>query len=174
MINGEYIFTRTNETVEGFRYTQPVERVNGKKYYDYPEDSEVRKIWADLYWENWKNRSALNICRFDNPLWNESIKDEIYKKVRAYEDDPRRGGCSTTEFFDFEIWLMSNGWELWMGGMNANGGGRSYFKDGVWVSTEYGSTCNGEEYKFAVGCSKKGGLKHMPKDNFEDFIKWFG
>lgn len=134
----QYKFEYTHEYREGYKYKQPVERVNGKEYYEYTEDSFERKNWAKLYWEHLRNRSVLKICKFDSNLWVGADKESVYNTVLEYENNPDRSGYSTTEFFDYEIWIMNKGWELYRMGMLGVISGRIYKKGNVIIEIGYG------------------------------------
>ncbi len=175
----QYIFEYTFEYKEGFRYKEPIERVNGHEYNEYPEDSFERQNWAKMYWENHTMRTVNDICRFDSSLWKEEYKESIFMQVYEFESDPDRVGFSTTTFFDFELFLINEGYTLQMGMLGSNGG-RGYKKESKWYLLDYGVNTtsfniNGEitkeYYKFAV-TTNNFHIRHMPTkiEEFESFL----
>ena len=161
------------------RYNSPVEYLNSLRRGEYSKDSFENKNWHLFFWEHHKLKSCYEICRFDSDLWGDVDKDSIFEKVFIFQGNT--GGYSTTSLHDFEIYAMSNGWDLvTMGGCNANTGGRDYKKNGNYITVEYGAKTidyMGKEiefYKFSV--STPSNIFHLPinRDKFNEVLQNFG
>lgn len=165
----EYVFQTIDEYGRSHYYPQPCEYVDGKAYYMYAPDSWERKHWRHMYWDNYTIRTVNAICRFDNPLWG-GPRPDIFDIVYKYETTPK-DGFSTTAFFDFEIFLMAQGYELHMGLLNVHSG-RRYVLGDVNIYVDYGTTYDGEFLKFSVTING-GRPLHMPTkhDEFKSFIE---
>jgi hypothetical protein len=159
----QLIFTRKYENVVGYGYPQPIERVNGLKYNEFTNgDKSKEKIFADLYWAWANDKRIKDIGRFDSELYGNCDKESIYNTIKGYKHY-----ISVTPFFDFEIYLMSLGAKLFMGGLNTESG-RDFLLNGVMYHTEYGVKLGDEYYKFAVISNNV--IKHMPTSNFDKFM----
>ena len=102
------------EPREGFRFDQPVERLNGKSYYEYEQDSYERKNWGTISWDSKKYNDALDYSQFYSELWtNEEAKLQAFTKIYNFIKDGKSGsGSSITGLFPFEIFLMNDGFEM--------------------------------------------------------------
>ena len=102
------------ENRAGFQYPQPVERLNGKSYYEYSEDSFERENWGLIAKESYNYNSALDFSMFNSELWtNEKAKIKAFEKIYQFIKDGKSGsGSSITALFPFEIFLMNDGFEM--------------------------------------------------------------
>jgi hypothetical protein len=109
-----YNFTYTYEHRDGFKYKQPTQRVNGKKYFDYPEGSIEREIWSSLYWEWHSDNYAKKSCCYDSEKWADiKARDEAYKIIKEFIANRGSGtAASITPLMPFEIYLMNDGWKM--------------------------------------------------------------
>jgi len=102
------------EKREGFRFEQPVQRLNGKSYYDYPENSYERENWAYIRRESEYYNSSLYYSQFDSELWtNTKAKIKAFDKIFTFVKNGCSGSASSiTALFPFEIYLMNDGFEM--------------------------------------------------------------
>lgn len=70
----KYQFERKEIRVDGFQYGQPEEYVDGKTYYEYEEDSFVRKNWRHIYYENIHYEEKLSSYKRDLVLHTQIMK----------------------------------------------------------------------------------------------------
>lgn len=102
------------EPREGFKFEQPVQRINGMSYYQYPENSFERQNWGFIYYESKKYNDTLEYSRFNSELWkNNEIKKEAFNKIYEFVKNGRsKSGSSITPLFNFEIFLMNDGFKM--------------------------------------------------------------
>lgn len=103
----EIIMTITQEIPKGYRYAHPIERIYGKTYYEHVEESHERQNWGAIYWQNHKWDRIKEECRYDDPYWDSNQKEIAFEMIRKAEYH----GVAI-RFFDFEIWLMNNGFTI--------------------------------------------------------------
>lgn len=110
----EFYIETFYEPREGFAFNQPVERLSGKKYYEYEEDSFERQHWGTIYWDSYKYNSALRDSNFNSELWkNNSVKEKAFNKIYSFIKEGKSGsGSSITPLFPFEIFLLNDGFEI--------------------------------------------------------------
>ena len=145
-----YVFEKKFQKIKGLSYLQPVEYVNNKKREEYSKDSFEINNWSSLYWENHVIERVKDICRFNSKLWegHEKELEDTFNLYYKFDLRKERCGFSTTSLFDFEIFLICNGYTPYPGQLGSNGG-RDYIKDKIMITIEYG----GQplfEYKFGV------------------------
>ena len=110
----KYYIQTFYEPREGFYYDQPVKRLNGKSYYEYPEDSYERENWGFIYWDSKKYNDALQFSRFNDSLWkNKKVKIKAFEKIYDFIKNHKSGtGSAITALHNFEIYLMNDGFEM--------------------------------------------------------------
>lgn len=110
----KYYIQTFYEKRQGFQYEQPVERLNGKSYYEHPEDSFERQNWGSIYWDSRKYNDALDYSQFNSNLWtNEKAKIKAFTKIYDFIKKGKSGsGSSITALFPFEIFMMNDGFTM--------------------------------------------------------------
>lgn len=105
-----YIETKW-ERVIGMKYEQPIERLNGKSYFEYQESSYERKSLGKLYWESRAYNDTIVYCKFNSNLWsNVKAKNQAFEKIYEFIKNGKSGtGSSVTELMPFEIFLLFSG-----------------------------------------------------------------
>lgn len=134
-----YNFETTYEDI-GYPYPQPIERVNGKKYFDYSEGSIERRLWAALYWKNRQKKLAKALCFWECSFWNNEDSFRTLRTIYKYilKKQQEKDFTAATQLLTAEIFLITKGFKLQMGGLNAVTGGRCYRKGNITIITEYG------------------------------------
>lgn len=102
------------EKREGFRYPQPIERLNGKSFFEYTPGSEEVKNWYKYFLESKQYDDAKKYCNYDSDLWtNETAKNNAAVKIHNYITSGKSGtGSNVTPLFPFEIYLMNDGFKM--------------------------------------------------------------
>lgn len=102
------------EKRSGFKFDQPVDRLNGKTYYQYPPGSFERQNWGSIYWDSYKYNTALVASKFDSDLWqNETVKQKAFIKIYDFIANGKSGSASSiTALLPFEIFLLNDGFEM--------------------------------------------------------------
>lgn len=110
----EYYIKTSWEPIDGYNFPQPIERLNGKSYYEYPEDSYERNNWGKIYWDSRSYNDALDSVLFDSDFWRDSeAKLQAFNIVYSFIKSGKSGQHSSiTRMFPFEIELMNNGFKM--------------------------------------------------------------
>ena len=110
----KYYIKTFYEPRNGFQFKQPVERLNGKSYYEYDENSYERQNWGFLKKESYNYNQALDFSKFNSNLWlNDDIKINAFNKINEFINKGKSGsGSSITGLFPFEIFLLNDGFEM--------------------------------------------------------------
>jgi len=179
MKSPQHLITTSFEPREGYQFNQPVERLNGKSYFEYDEDSYERKNWGVIRNQSRLYNAALDYSLFHSDLWtNEQAKEKAFDVIYEYISK-RSSASAVTPLFPFEIYMLNDGFELTsFCELNATQcTARCYYKDGVQVYLGFGfentnfyfKTSNSSEY-FQVDNTKEnytkaieGKLNPIPK-----------
>lgn len=106
----DYIQT-FQEKVDGMQYEQPIERLNGKTFWEFAPDSFERKNWGAIYWDSKKYNDALDYSQFNSDLWtNETAKKQAFNKIYDFIKNGKKS--SITQLFPFEIFMMNDGFAI--------------------------------------------------------------
>lgn len=99
---------------DGYTYPQPVERLNGKSYYEWSEDSFERLNWGKIYKESYNYNQALDSILYNSEFWrDEKAKQKALETVLKFINKGKSGtGSSITPLFPFEIELLNNGFKM--------------------------------------------------------------
>ena len=110
----KYYIQIFQEKVEGMQYEQPIERMNGKTYWEFSPDSFERQNWGSIYWDSRKYNDSLDYCQFNSELWtNENAKIQAFNKIYDFIKKGKSGsGSSVTQMFPFEIFMMNDGFTM--------------------------------------------------------------
>lgn len=110
----KYYIQTFYEKRKGFQYEQPIQRLNGKSYFEYSENSFERQNWGSIYWDSRKYNDALAYSQFNSDLWtNEKAKIDAFNKIYEFIKKGKSGsGSSVTPLFPFEIFLMNDGFTM--------------------------------------------------------------
>jgi len=110
----EYYIETFYEKRDGFRFEQPVQRLKGKTYYDYPESSYERENWGILRIESSKYNEAIFCSQYNSELWKrKSQRNKAFLKIYEFIKKGKSGsGSSITPLFPFEIYLMNDGFKM--------------------------------------------------------------
>jgi hypothetical protein len=110
----KYYIKTYYEPRQGFQFEQPVQRLNGKSYYEYSENSYERENWGFFLKESYQYNSALDYSQFNSSLWlNETIKIDAFNKIYDFINKGKSGnGSSITALFPFEIFLLNDGFKM--------------------------------------------------------------
>ncbi len=102
------------EYVNGHRFKQPVDRIDGKTLNEFNEDSYEAKHWGTIYWKSKAYNDALKYSKFDSDLWiSNSFRNKAFNKIYDFIENGKSGSGSTiTELFPFEIYMLNDGFEM--------------------------------------------------------------
>lgn len=110
----DYMMKTFWEKKDGYRYEQPVHRLNGKIRDEYPQDSYEYKNWGKIYWDSKAYNDSLDYCNFDSYMWqNKLAKLRAFEKIYNFVKSGASGqGSAVTQLLPFEIFLMNDGFEM--------------------------------------------------------------
>ena len=102
------------EHVNGHRFKEPVDIINGKTYYDFNKNSYEKKHWGSIYRESYSYNAALKHSKFDSELWeNKSIRNKAFNEIYDFIKNGGSGDSSSiTSLFPFEIYMLNDGFEM--------------------------------------------------------------
>jgi hypothetical protein len=104
----------TYEYVNGFQFKQRIERFNGKQYHECDRNSYEISNWVKANKETKIKELAKQIVLYnDLTMWeNEIQKENAFSFVYEFISNKIKIGGSITNMLPFEIFLMSDGFEL--------------------------------------------------------------
>ena len=125
----EFYIETTFEPREGYTFPQPVERLKGKKYYEYEKDSFERKNWHIFSLESDHIDRVKKIMGYNDPMWtNEQIKKETYEEIYQFEKNKPIATGAITELLPIEIYIINKGYKIqYFGCLNAYDPRRTYY-----------------------------------------------
>jgi len=150
----KYYIETTFETRLGYRYPQPVDRLNGKKWNNYAPESFEYKNWAEIKKHSREYDHAKVVSNYDSEYWeNDLVKEKTLNSIHDFIlNESKEIHGAETQLLPFEIFLLNDGFEIYnFGHLNAYNPTRGYRKGRNYVCMILGYT---PKFRFCLNTQK--------------------